>query len=156
MLGLTWEECCKERAGIGRSTADQIIQNLEEFGQDFFSMAQVTGITAHEFRRIRASINNHALLHGGEAIPIEVENAPRLIAALDAIRREAAVAPAPPDRATEASRCFAKAERALSTAFAELGKLGVMRLDTNGHARLQAAISEAVGKLSLLDQQVNA
>src|ERR1035438_4459802 len=36
LLGLTWEECCKQRAGIGRSTADQIIQNLEEFGPDYF------------------------------------------------------------------------------------------------------------------------
>ena len=28
LLGLTWEECCKQRAGIGRSTADQIIQKF--------------------------------------------------------------------------------------------------------------------------------
>lgn len=60
MLGLAWEECCKQRAGIGRSTADQIIQNLEEFGSDYFAMAQVTGISANEYRRLRASINNHA------------------------------------------------------------------------------------------------
>jgi hypothetical protein len=50
LLGLTWEECCKQRAGIGRSTADQIIQNLEEFGPDYFVIAQVTGQVAGRLR----------------------------------------------------------------------------------------------------------
>ncbi len=154
LLGLTWEECCKQRAGIGRSTADQIIQNLEEFGPDYFVMAQVTGISANEYRRLRGSVSNHALLHAGVEIPIEVGNAPRLVAAVEAIRREAAVQSAPSaDVAAEASRCFAKAERALRTALTELDKLRTMPLDTGGRARLQSAIGETAGKLKLLGMQ---
>ena len=155
LLGLTWEECCKQRAGIGRSTADQIIQNLEEFGPDYFVIAQVTGISANEYRRISGSVSNHALLHAGDEIPIEVENAPRLVAAVEALRREAAVAPAPPADATaEASRCFAKAERALRTAWTELDKLHVMPLDMDARLRLQSAIGETAVKLRLLSMQV--
>ena len=155
LLGLTWEECCKQRAGIGRSTADQIIQNLEEFGPDYFVIAQVTGISASEYRRIRGSVSNHALMHAGEEIPIEVENASRLVAAVDALRREAAGASAPPADATaEVSRCLAKAERALRTALTELDKLRVMPLDGNARIRLQTAIGETAGKLKLLDIQV--
>jgi hypothetical protein len=152
-MGLTWEECCKQRAGIHRSSAEAIIRNLEEFGPDYFVIAQVTGISADEYRRIGGSVSSHALLHAGEEIPIALENAPRLIAAVDALRREVAEAP-PADTATEAARCFAKAERALRTGLTELDKLRLMPLDIGGRMRLQTAIGETAGKLKLLDLQV--
>ncbi|HXB74943.1 MAG TPA: hypothetical protein VNY05_42320 [Candidatus Acidoferrales bacterium] len=155
LLGLTWEECCKQRAGIGRSTADEIIQNLEEFGPNYFALAQLTGLSAKEYRRIRGAVSGHALLHAGEDIPIDVENAPRLVAAVEALRREASHTPAPPaDAEAEAARCFAKAERAFGTGLAELDKLLLMRLDIGGRMRLQTAIGETAGKLRLLDMQV--
>src|ERR1035438_5351730 len=146
LLGLTWEECCKQRAGIGRSTADQIIQNLEEFGPDYFVIAQVTGISANEYRRISGSVSHHALLHSGVEIPIEVENAPRLVAAVEALRHEAAVEIAPPADATaEASRRLAKAERALRTAWDGTGQTprhaprpGCPRAPANRHRRKRA------------------
>ena len=154
-LGLTWEDCCKQRAGIHRSSAETIIRNLEEFGPDFFVIAQVTGITAKEYRQIQGSVRNHALLHAGEEISVAVENAPRLIAAVDALRREAAEAPAPPaDTAAEAERRFAKAGKAMRTALAGLDELRLMPLDIGGRMRLQSAIGEAAGKLKLLDLQV--
>jgi hypothetical protein len=53
-LGLTWEQCCKQHAGLARSSAELIIRNLEEFGPEYFVIAQVTGISANEYRRIQA------------------------------------------------------------------------------------------------------
>jgi hypothetical protein len=154
-LGLTWEEACKQKVGICRSVADQIIRNLEEFGPDYFVIAQVTGISANEFRRISGSVSNQALLHSGEEIPVTVENAPRLIAAVEALRREATAAPAPTaDTAAEVARSFARAERATRTALAELDKLCLMQLDIGDRVRLQAAIGEAADKLKFLDMQV--
>jgi len=154
-MGLTWAECCKQKAGISRSTADEIIRNLAEFGPDYFVIAQITGISAKEYRRIRGSVANHALLHAGEEIPIAVESGPRLVAAVEALRREAADAPAPPDdTAAETARQFGRAERALQTALAELDKLRVMPLDVGGRMRLQTTIGEASAKLKLLDMQV--
>ncbi len=157
LLGLTWEECCKQRLGISRSVANQIIQNLEELGPDYFVMAQVTGLSAAEFRTIRGSVSNHALLHAGEEIPIEAENAPRLAAAVDSLRREAACPSAPPaDAAAEAERRFARAGRALRAGYAELEKLQTMPLGVAGRARLQSAIGETVSKLNVLEMQVKA
>jgi hypothetical protein len=154
-LGLTWEECCKQRAGIHRSSAEAIIRNLEEFGPDYFVIAQVTGITAKEYRLIQGSVHNHVLVHAGEEIPVTVENAPRLIAGVDALRRGAGKAHVPPaGTAAEAAFQFAKAERAMRSALAELDKLRVMALDIGGRMRLQSAIGEAAGKLKLLDMQV--
>jgi hypothetical protein len=154
-MGLTWEECCKQRAGIHRSSAEAIIRNLEEFGPDYFVIAQVTGITAKQYRLIQGSVRNHALVHAGEEIPVTVENAPRLITAVDVLRRGAAEAPAPPaGTAAEAALQFAKAERAMRSALAELDKLRLMPLDIGGRMRLQSAIGEAAGKLKLLDLQV--
>jgi hypothetical protein len=50
-LGLTWEECGKQHAGMHRASAELIIRNLEEFGPDYFVIAQVTDISANEYRR---------------------------------------------------------------------------------------------------------
>ena len=103
-----------------------IIRNLEEFGPDYFVVAQVTGISANEYRRIQGSVRNHVLIQAGEEIPIQVENAQRLVTATDAFRREAGESPAPSTgTAEEAARGFAKAERALRTALAELDKLRI-------------------------------
>ena len=154
-LGLTWEECCKQKVGTCRSVADQIIRNLDEFGPDYFVIAQVTGISANEYRKIGGSVANHALLYAGEEIPIAMENSPRLVAAVAALRRHAAGAPAPPaDVTAEAESRFAKAQRASRTALAEWDKLRLMPLDIGGRIRLQTAIGEAAGKLQLLDLQV--
>ena len=154
-MGLTWEECCKQRAGIHRSSAEAIIRNLEEFGPDYFVIAQVTGITAREYRLIQGSVRNHALLHAGEEIPIQVENAQQLAGAVDALRRERALAPAPSaGAAAAAARQLAKAECAMRTALAELDRLRLMPLDIADRMRLQAAIGETAGKLKLLEMQM--
>jgi hypothetical protein len=155
LLGLTWEECCKQLVGICRSVANLIIQNLEEFGPDYFVIAQVTGISADEYRRISGSVSHHALLHAGEEIPIELENAPRLVAAVEDLRLEADAARVlSADAASASAHCFARAERALRIALAELDKLRLMPLDIGGRMRLQTAIGETAGKLKLLDMQV--
>jgi hypothetical protein len=139
-----------------RSVADRIIRNYEEFGPDYFAIAQVTGISANEYRRIGPSVRNHALLHAGEEIPIELENATRLVAAVDALRREPAVEePAPSaGAAAEPARSFAKAERAFRNWLAELDKLRFMPLDIGERVRLQSAVGEAAGKIKVLELQV--
>jgi len=104
-LGLTWEQFCKQRAGIHRSHADQIIRNLEEFGPDYFVIGQVTGIAAKEYRQIRGAVHDHKLIHGAEEIPIQVQHANRLAAAVEALRREASAASSSsPDGEAEAER----------------------------------------------------
>lgn len=153
LVGLTWEEVCKQRLGICRSVADQVIRSLEEFGPDYFVTAQVTGISANEYRRISGSVSNHKLLYAGEEIPIEMENAPRLVEAIEALRKQAAPAPSA-GSAVDAARSLAKAERALRAGLAELDKLLGMPLDARGRMRLQSAIGETAARLRWLDVQV--
>jgi hypothetical protein len=90
-LRVTWEQFCAERLGIARATADQIVRNLDEFGPEFFTLAQLTRVTPAEYRRLRVAVRGHALLHAGEEIPIEAENGPRLSAAIEELRRNARV-----------------------------------------------------------------
>jgi len=42
-LGMNWDDFCQKRIGINRRTAEQIIRRLEEFGPQYFTLAQVTG-----------------------------------------------------------------------------------------------------------------
>ena len=154
-LGLTWEQCCKQKPGICRSVADQHIRNLDDFGADYFVIAQVTGISANEYRRIRGAVSNHKLLCAGEEIPIAVENAPRLAAAVEALRRVAAGAPATDsDPSGQAARSFARAQSAMQTALAELNKLIPLPLDVGDRMRLQSLLAEAASKLTRLRLQV--
>jgi hypothetical protein len=88
-LKMTWEQFCEERLGLGRSTADQIVRQLDEFGPEFFTLAQLTRVTPAEYRRLKPAVRGHALLHAGEEIPIEAENGPRLAAAIEELRRNA-------------------------------------------------------------------
>jgi len=83
-LGLTWEQLCKGQLGISRSTADQIIRDLEDCGEAYFPMAWVTGITAEQYRRLRPAVSGQNLLHPGQEIPIDAEHATELTAAIAA------------------------------------------------------------------------
>ena len=94
-LQMTWEQFCEERLGITCMTANKIVRQLEEFGPDFFTLAQLTRVTPEEYRRLNVAVRGHALLHGGEEIPIDAENGPRLAVAMEELRRNARVELAP-------------------------------------------------------------
>ena len=81
-LKLSWGEFCKERLGVVRSTAELWIRNLKDFGPTYFTMAQLTGITARDYRRIANSVNGDCLQIDGEKIVIASENAKRLTEAV--------------------------------------------------------------------------
>ncbi len=93
-LQMTWEQFCGERLGISRATADQIVRQLEEFGPEFFKLAQLTHVNPAEYRRLKLAVRGNALLHAGEEIPIDAENGPRLAAAIEELRQAARVEPA--------------------------------------------------------------
>jgi hypothetical protein len=86
-LNLNWSQFCKQRVGVSHVTVDKLIGRLEEFGPAYFILAQATGITPEQYRRIQGSVRGQALLHAGEEIPINADNAPRLAAAVEELRR---------------------------------------------------------------------
>ena len=91
-LKLNWEQFCKQEVGVSYITVDKIIRRLEEFGPAYFILTQATGITENEYRRISAAVHEKNLLCAGEEIAITAENAPKLNAAIEQLRRESAAA----------------------------------------------------------------
>lgn len=97
-----WNEFCETRLRISRSHANQLIRLLEEFGDPYFTIAQATRISPQTYRAIAPAIRDNALHVGGEAIALTEENAPRIAAAVEALRKTIAVKaieapPAPED-----------------------------------------------------------
>ena len=126
-LGLNWDQFCSQRMGMSRVTAEKIIRRLEELGPAYFILAQATGITPKEFRRIQGSVRGQALHHAGEEIPITPENTPRLNAAVQALKAEAPPVPAPETSvlttSEEVARAFDKVERALAAVVEQIASL---------------------------------
>jgi hypothetical protein len=150
-LGLTWEEFCKQRIGMTRPTADRIIRRLEEFGPQYFRLAQATGITAEEYRRIAGSVGEKGLVHSGELIPITAEDAPRLIAAVEELRKQAEP-DGSKDETEEHDRAIEKAERLLRTAVNEIERVEDMPLNSSRRTRLFAKLAAQVRRLRMLQE----
>jgi hypothetical protein len=87
----TWNEFCETRLRMSRSNANRLIRLLEEFGDPYFTISQATCITPQTYRAIAPAIRDNALHVGGEAIALTEENAPRIAAAVDALRKTIAV-----------------------------------------------------------------
>jgi|GEM_PF-1360674 len=165
-FNMAWDRFCTERLGIARPTADRVIRQLEEFGPEFFTLAQLTRVTAAEFRQLQPAVRGHALLHAGEEIPIEAENGPRLAAALDELRH---TIPAPPEEPAAgvdapaaadatapdgATAAIARAERNLNAALRQLRQLQTMKLDTAERMRLHSLAGYGADKFTLLRNTV--
>jgi hypothetical protein len=158
-LKLSWREFCKQRLGISGSTADLTIQRLEEFGPAYFTLAQATGITPEQYRRIQGSVRGQKLLHAGEEIPIQAENAPRLAAAVEELRREqevdsdAATGNAAEQAGTKSedlNRVLDKLERTLAAAVSETGRVHGLRLDVTQIERLQRIVLAQLRRIPMV------
>lgn len=165
-LKMTWDQFCVERLGISRVTADKIVRQLDEFGPEFFTLAQLTRVTPEEYRRLNVAVRGHALLHAGEEIPIEAENGPRLAAAIEELRRNAKVEPpaivepaespraTAADAMTDAERGISCAEQSLHAALTELERLQAMHLDLGDRVRLHSLVGFGAHKFNLLQLSV--
>ncbi len=165
-LQMTWDQFCVERLGIARATADRIVRQLEEFGPEFFTLAQLTRVTPEDYRRLKVAVRGHALLHAGEEIPIEAENGPRLAAAIEELRRNAkaeppaSVEPAespsdnPADSMSDAERVLLRAEQSLYATLTELASLRVSELDMGDRLRLHTLVGSGAHRFKMLQLAV--
>ena len=86
--GLTWEEFCVTHAGISRALADRIISRLDEFGENYFRLSQITRISDDTYRRLAPLIEDETIDIDGETIPLNPDNTPRLRAAIHRFRAQ--------------------------------------------------------------------
>jgi len=103
-----WKDFCPEYLGMSSSRADHIIRLLDEFGPKYFSVAQLTRISADVYRAIAPAVQDGVLEYKGETIELAPENARAVKAAVAGLRREAGVKkpPSPPDPLGELNRRF--------------------------------------------------
>jgi hypothetical protein len=141
-----WALFCKRRLGISRQLADKIVHLFEEFGPDYFALAEIIRITPDHYRLIAPAVDGNAIHHDGEAITIEPENAPRLAAAAEDLRR--AVETRPGQRNPPAlDQSLATTERSLRGALSSLQRLNAMELPADGRKRVRGMIGSSLEAL---------
>ncbi|HLK51353.1 MAG TPA: hypothetical protein VKT49_24595 [Bryobacteraceae bacterium] len=92
-LQMTFAGFCKRYLGISLTHVNRIIRYLEEFGPEYFELAQLTGISALEYRAIAPAVKDQSVHCGDQVIALLPENADKLAAAVAELR---AAAPKPP------------------------------------------------------------
>jgi len=90
-----WDEFCKLQLKASRRKIDTSIRHLEEFGPAFFHLAQLTRITADDYRAIAGHVSEAGVTLNGEVIALLPENCERVA---DAVGQLRAAAEAPPEQ----------------------------------------------------------
>jgi hypothetical protein len=161
-LGMTWEQFCHKRVGIDRVTAERIIRRLEEFGPRYFTMAQITGISPAEYRRLTPLIGEQGLARDGQTVAITQENAPRLIEAVQELRRTTLAASKPrpepePEQTTapepgaqDSESALTRGGQMLAQAVNELERARALGLSLDQTVRLRALVVRELSRLSVV------
>jgi hypothetical protein len=89
----TWDEFCPKFLGLSKAQANRLIRYLEEFGPDYFELAQLTRVTPEQFRAIAPAIREKNIHLNGEAIALTPENSDRIAAAVAELRQAQSTAP---------------------------------------------------------------
>lgn len=156
----TWSEFCENRLRISHSQANRLIQLLQEFGEAYFNVARAVPISAATYRAIAPAVHDNALHLDGEAIALTEENAPRIAAAVDALRKtitlhavEAGTVPAGenPESALEAieRQCTDLLDKICGIAHEASARPGA-------NARLRSAAVQVRACLAELDARIRA
>ena len=99
-LGLTWDEFCKDYAGISRGHADHLIRQYDQFGDAFFRLSEIARVSSKTFQQVASHVVSDngadALEIDGEKLPLIPENAAKIRAAIQSLRNQVRRPPAPP------------------------------------------------------------
>src|ERR1035438_1943379 len=87
-LELTWDEFCKEYAGISRENADRIIRQHEEFGEAYFRLSEIARISPETYRQIASQVSEEGLEFDGRKLALIPENGPKIRAAIQTLRAQ--------------------------------------------------------------------
>lgn len=91
-----WDEFCKKELHVTRRTIEKEIGYLEEFGPQFFQLAQLTRISPAQYRAIRQHIETDGVHIDGRVVALLEGNAEEISAAVGELRRRTAP-PAKPE-----------------------------------------------------------
>lgn len=91
-LAANWNEFCTRDLKTSRRNVDRMIGWLEEFGPEFFELAQLTGINAEQYRAIAPAVGKDGIHVGTEVVALLPENAEKVAETVLLLQTEAAAA----------------------------------------------------------------
>ena len=93
-LGLTWDEFCRDYAGLSRQHADHLIHQYAEFGDAYFRLSEIARVSSRTYRQIAAHVDDQSIEIDGQKLALTPANASRIRAAIQSLRQHARPAPA--------------------------------------------------------------
>ena len=150
-LELTWEEFCKEYAGISRAQADRLIQQLEEFGEAYFRLSEIARISPETYRRIASQVSDEGLEFDGGVLALTPENAPRIRAAVQALRAQLKQAR---DANQPASPRITQLVMRLDALLEEVSAMSRRLLDAGDRAEIQGLVAYAINKWTRVQTEI--
>uniref|UniRef100_Q01ZG1 Uncharacterized protein n=1 Tax=Solibacter usitatus (strain Ellin6076) TaxID=234267 RepID=Q01ZG1_SOLUE len=95
LCSANWREFCTDFLRISGSEANRLIGLWEEFGPEYFEIAQLMRISPESYRAIAPAVKDGALHHNGEAIEFDQQNSRRLATAVSELRNTRQKKPKP-------------------------------------------------------------
>jgi hypothetical protein len=77
-LGISWDEFCDRHLGISRRTAERIISQYEEFGENYFRLSSLAQVAPDAYRALAPSVADNCVEIEGEKVALIPENAGRI------------------------------------------------------------------------------
>jgi len=147
-----WDSYCRKYVGVGRSYADRLIRQLEEFGPNYFQLSQVARISPDTYRQIAGSVHEDGIAYGGEKIAIVPENNQKLIEAVNALRAESGGCARGDFRLSR--KGVAKQRDRLESSIAEMSRMLGNGLAESEREELAAAVESGMRELRLLSRSL--
>jgi hypothetical protein len=148
-LGLTWEEFCKEYAGISRENADRLIRQHEEFGDAYFRLSEIARISPETYRQIASQVSDDGIEFDGGKLALIPENGPKIRAAIQTLRAQLKQAR---DASQPAMPGIVQLHMRLDAVIAEVSKMARRPLGPDHRAALQGMATYAIHKLKEVSQ----
>jgi hypothetical protein len=150
-LELTWEEFCKEYAGISRENADRLIRQHEEFGDAYFRLSEIARISPETYRKIASQVSDEGLEFDGRILALTPENAPKIRAAIQTLRAQLQEVR---DAGQPTSPGITQLVIRLDALLEEVATMSRRLLDAGERAGLQGLVAYAVDKWTHLARAV--
>ena len=145
----TWEEFCPQFLGLSKTHANRIIRYLEEFGSDYFEIAQLTRVTPEQYRAIAPAIRDRNIHVEGQAIALIPENSDRVAAAVAALRQAAPT----PARPVSLEERMAAIQRRFDQLAADYKELAACSLSLEDRSEVHSMLSNALVVFHRLELQ---
>ncbi|SPF55091.1 hypothetical protein SBA4_6900002 [Candidatus Sulfopaludibacter sp. SbA4] len=149
--GLTWDQFCTQEIGLSRQYVEELIDNLEKYGETFCQLLQIVKISADVYRAISPKIDGEAIEIDGEMVPIAPENAGRIRAAVLQMRSDLRQANEKP-----AKDPVTAVQTRIKGCVAAISRLSEGNLEGAGRDALRAIVEDSVLRLMEISERLAA